>query len=197
MTLLDLLLACLFKLAHITRFKGSKTEGKKGAKPSVLRCSGEMSRLRFFMTNRWTRRQFWDQSPEQRTIWKDWRTRRIISPANSPFLSRLVGVGADRRNPERAEGAQAEIGRSRLVGARGFACPEPSRREPWTSCPQVEPLCRRRSRQAKSRAGRGSRSSNSKESGGRGARIRTADLLRPRQARYQAALRPDKTKSRF
>jgi hypothetical protein len=30
-----------------------------------------------------------------------------------------------------------------------------------------------------------------KEENGRGARIRTADLLRPRQARYLAALRPD------
>src|SRR6266852_1056456 len=29
------------------------------------------------------------------------------------------------------------------------------------------------------------------DSPGRGARIRTADLLRPRQARYQAALRPE------
>jgi hypothetical protein len=29
------------------------------------------------------------------------------------------------------------------------------------------------------------------EKNGRGARIRTGGLLRPRQARYQAALRPD------
>ena len=38
---------------------------------------------------------------------------------------------------------------------------------------------------------------NTEDTFGRGARIRTGGLLRPRQARYQAALRPDSDKFLF
>ncbi len=68
-----------------------------------------------------------------------------------------------------------------MVGARRGACPERSEGNSGPSRLSQDAL-------------RAPVNRDQRKKSGRGARIRTADLLRPRQARYQAALRPDTTK---